>query len=299
MQTITYMLLPSVIYLVGIFSFIYPLVWLQKRRQKGRKSPISGQLLRSPGTSLQQQIDDMSLDIMSYIAIFPTLPLLLYAILLPSIQVQLISVSVVAILIALVIGVLLWIGIRVHRLMTKRNQYRLGLDAELAVGQELNQLMLDGCRVFHDFPAENFNIDHVVISPSGVYAVETKGRAKPDKGRGKIDANVIFDGEKLQFPDWFETKPLDQARRQADWLSKWLTSAVGSPVKAQGVLVFPGWYVERKGAGQVIVISGKEAYHLKKSSSNNYVPEMIQRIAHQVEQRCRDVEPVAYRKEKS
>ena len=35
-----------------------------------------------------------------------------------------------------------------------RNAYRLGLDAELAVGRELNQLMLDGFHVSHDFPLE-------------------------------------------------------------------------------------------------------------------------------------------------
>jgi len=36
----------------------------------------------------------------------------------------------------------------------------------------------------------------------------------------------------------------------------------------------------------------------KKTGRNNLAPEMIHRIAHQHEQRCRDVESVAYRKEK-
>ena len=38
------------------------------------------------------------------------------------------------------------------------------VDAEVAIGQELDQLMRDGAAVFHDMPAERFNIDHVVIA---------------------------------------------------------------------------------------------------------------------------------------
>ncbi|MFK5926733.1 MAG: nuclease-related domain-containing protein, partial [Desulfuromusa sp.] len=201
-------------------------------------------------------------------------------------------------IVGIVIGVLLWIASKVYRLMTERNNCRLGLDAEIAVGQELNQLMFNGFRVYHDFPAENFNIDHIVVGSTGVYAVETKGRTKTVRKTGKVDATVVYDGKSLQFPSWYETEPLLQAQRQADWLRKWLTSAVGAPVYVQAVLALPGWYVVRKVDRPIKLISGKEAYSLAKPSGINLSPDMIQRIAHQVEQRCRDVEPVAYRKEK-
>jgi integrase len=91
----------------------------------------------------------------------------------------------------------------------------------VAILRELHKLT---GRVYHDFPAENFNIDHIVIGSNGVFAVETKGRAKPVNG----DVNVIFDGQGLQFPTHYEKDPFDQAKRQAVWLAKWLTSAVGA-----------------------------------------------------------------------
>jgi hypothetical protein len=59
---------------------------------------------------------------------------------------------------------------------------RIGYDGELATAQELNQLMRHGYYVFHDLQAENFNIDHIVIGPAGVFAVETKSRSN-DIGR--------------------------------------------------------------------------------------------------------------------
>ena len=58
--------------------------------------------------------------------------------------------------------------------MNERKSYALGLDGELATAEELNQLMLDGCRVFHDVPIRYGNVDHVVVHRSGVYAVNTK-----------------------------------------------------------------------------------------------------------------------------
>ena len=177
--------------------------------------------------------------------------------------------------------------------MAERNTCRLELDAEMAVGQELNQLMGEGCRVYHDFPAENFNIDHIVVGPTGVFAVETKGRTKAKKRKGKVDATVVYDGNLLQFPGWYETELLLQAQTQADWLNKWLTSAVGDAVYVQTVLALPGWYVVRKADRPIKVISGKEAYCLAKPSGISLNADMIERIAHQVEQRCRDVEPIA------
>ena len=43
-------------------------------------------------------------------------------------------------------------GRKLLRLLNERKSYALGLDGELATAEELNQLMRDGCRVFHDIP---------------------------------------------------------------------------------------------------------------------------------------------------
>jgi len=43
--------------------------------------------------------------------------------------------------------------------------------------------MLDGYHVYHDFPAERFNIDHVVVGPAGAFAIETKAVQSLPRGR--------------------------------------------------------------------------------------------------------------------
>ncbi len=99
-------------------------------------------------------------------------------------------------------------------------QLRLGYECELAVGQELDLLMLKGFRIFHDVPAENFNIDHIIIGPSGVFAVETKGRSKSisENGKGKKQFRVAYKDGVLQFPNGLDRETVPQARRQAKWL---------------------------------------------------------------------------------
>lgn len=77
---------------------------------------------------------------------------------------------------------------------------RLAYLAETAVGQELNQLMLKGYHVYHDFPAEKFNIDHIVVGPAGIFAIETEARTKKSNPHGKTNAEILHDGKSLQFP---------------------------------------------------------------------------------------------------
>ena len=247
-----------------------------------------------PGHALREQIEELRVDSsfdLAMLMVMPLFPLgffLIHATLTetaPKLGHLLLSVVAAGIFAAFMIRRLLRQGALHDRL-------RLGLDAELAVGQELDQLMREGAVVFHDLPAERFNIDHVVIAPRGVFAIETKGYTKPKQGGGKAEATVAYDGETLKFPTWTTKAPLEQAERQAVWLAKWLSSAVGSPVSVLPVVALPGWFVERSGRGPVRVFSGKELPGLLRSRGTQRLPAQdVQRIAHQVEQRCRTVAP--------
>lgn len=117
-----------------------------------------------------------------------------------------------------------------------------GLLAERVTGMQLNRLLAQGCTVMHDLPAEGFNIDHVVIAPRGVYAVETKSFRKP-KGAGEERHRVGFDGKALRFPDFINTDAPAQAIRQAQWLAREIRSATGTACPVTAALALPGWYI--------------------------------------------------------
>lgn len=74
-------------------------------------------------------------------------------------------------------------GLKLRSTLYEYRRCRLGYLGERAVGHHLNRLAADGYRVYHDLQFEGFNIDHVLVGPSGVYSVETK-TFKKGEGQG-------------------------------------------------------------------------------------------------------------------
>jgi hypothetical protein len=281
--------------LTGPAAALFVLSRRKANARRHRRSPIGIALLRAPGHSLREQLDEAHDDLTSDVSLLMVVPLLALAIFLA--QSQLLGLPQTAHLAPVyAVAAIAFIAYMLRKLVkagTRLDHPKAGDDAEVAVGQELDQLMRQGAATFHDLPAEQFNIDHVVVAAEGVFAVETKGFTKPNRGRGKADATVVYDGDTLGCPNWTTQEPLEQAERQAAWLAKWLSTAVGSPVSVLPVVALPGWFVERTGRGRVRVFSGKELAGLLKSRGTQALTAQdIQRIAHQVEQRCRTVTPL-------
>lgn len=100
-----------------------------------------------------------------------------------------------------------WIGFR--RLLPIFRHLNRGERGELRVAEVLDELRGFGYRTFHDLSCDGYNIDHVIVGPAGVFAVETKFRS----GRGEIEfrnGEGLFIGE---FPE--EKDSLKQARGNA------------------------------------------------------------------------------------
>jgi len=289
-------LIPALIF-VGTLLFLAGILYWHNSRRRKHRSPLTRQLLRGPGQSLSVYIEELSIKIETYAISIATIPLFLYS---SYISAHYYGVAKqgghAGIIYAfMTTGIIILLAVKMRRLLKERQAMRLGLDCEMAVGQELNRLMQEGYNVYHDMPAENFNIDHVVVGPNGVFAIETKGRAKPNRGQGSIDATVEFDGQSLKFPEWIDTNFLHQARRQAAWLSKWLTSATAEQVAVYAVLALPGWFIKRKKRSDVLLLNGKDYHFIIKQRTDTPLSEgLIQRICHQLEQQCRDVEPKTY-----
>jgi len=293
------LIVPAILLALAYFS--YRVVLFAKKGlpwQRKRKSPFTIQFLRAPGHSVYEKVEDLRLDLMGYmlgVTVFPVLLLAMHYIAKDVSDKPRTTVDALVLLV-IGIGVVLHQLIRLYRTTRELKMMRLGYEAEVAVGQELNQLMHLGFHVYHDFPGQGFNIDHVVIGSTGVFSVETKGRSKPVTGDGKADSKVIVDGEILRFPDWQERQPIPQARIQAAWLGRWLASAVGEPVAVVPVLTIPGWYTEIKKPGDVKFFFGRQPEKLFSVPHQHPVlsDAMIARIVHQVDARCRDVESKAY-----
>ncbi len=285
-----------IILVFGILSIVMTVLYLlRKSRQiKGHRSPFTDNFLRSPGESLNRQIMQINDRVTENLVLLVSTPILLYAIYISSLHFGNSQNSSWTFTIYLTAGIcfVVYSLINLINLLNLRRSCQLGYEGEVAVGQELNQLIRDGYYVYHDFPAGKFNIDHIVVGASGVFAVETKARSKPTSKDRKADAKVKYDGKCLRFPKGTDVESLEQAKRQAEWLSKWLRSAVGDAVKVRPVVALPGWFVERVASGGIRVINPKNFRSIARPKDGNFLSEqMISRIVHQLEQKCRDVEP--------
>ena len=121
-------------------------------------------------------------------------------------------------------------------------QLRLGADGELSVGQMLDEKLRPvGCQIFNDILASDFNVDHFVIGPTGLFCIETKTHSKPERG----ECRITYDGASVSVNGFIPDRdPVIQAKAEARWMSDLIEQSTGKRFTVQPVVVYPGWYIE-------------------------------------------------------
>jgi len=217
--------------------------------KKPKRSPLKRKPLRNPGESLQQNIQhvhdrqEVPLVIIAAFSVgiaidewcrslFGTPPHPLWATLIAAVVVP-------------------YCAYRLVVLRKRLTSLYQGLDGEKAMGQFLEANRREHWHVFHDIPCNGSNIDHVVIAPQGVFAIETKTFSKPLRG----ETVVGYDGERI-LVNGFEPdrNPITQARAVRNWLREFLHDSTGMDYPVKGVVLLPGWYVESRKNGRPIDI---------------------------------------------
>lgn len=223
------------------------------RKREARRSPLNGKKLANlPGQQLMSRVNDHGDGLLGgALVMYLSVPIMLSAWAIGRIQWQTVHFGIKEGICALGAIAVFAYGFRTFtKNWDARSKARDGLIAEQMTGQLLNRLIGPNCIVAHDLPCDGFNIDHIVIAPRAVYAVETKSFRKP---RGSVDDShykVTFDGEALRFPNWHDNRPIIQARRQAQWLARYLRESLGREIPVVPAVALPGWWVERTDASK-------------------------------------------------
>lgn len=287
--------LPIVIFVLGMCAFLgLVYVWRLRQRRGRRESPLSREMVRPPGYSLRLKLDDLNDELTTFFIVACIAPLMIFSMHVSQSYFGEVAESATRVVVSVAIS-LFFVSVlayRLFRLLDERRRYRLALDGEMFTGEELNQLLRDGCRVFHDIPFPHGNIDHVVVSRSGVYAVNTKTLQKPKHGPDRAKVTVDHNRNVIRFPDRDYRIPVDQLETESRWLSQHLSSATGREIRAESILALPGWHIqERLGRSSVFVINPTSPVRF--FVQNRYVLDgaNIQQVSHQLDELCRDVAP--------
>ncbi|MBP6189144.1 MAG: NERD domain-containing protein [Azonexus sp.] len=242
----TWALVLELIGLAPMLALVAIILW--KKRQldsNDRRDPILTELRVLPAHSLRERLEKINetrMDKLVYVIIAG----LLTALFISSRRIDMSThawdwLDSFFVLVAMAIAV--YFGRQITREMPLQRKCRQGVRAEQAVAQELAASLAGDNRIIHDIQCGDFNIDHVVVTPAGVFAVETKSRLKPPAGNGT--PKVKYDGKTLDFGAWKESKPIEQAERQARWLANYLRKETGEPLAVTAILALPGWWIDR------------------------------------------------------
>ncbi|WP_299791440.1 nuclease-related domain-containing protein [uncultured Shewanella sp.] len=288
MSELTTNLLSIVILLSGMGVVLLVMFVMLKHRDRTVRLPIDReQLTRIPALGLQNQIQDLQFDVLS--ALLMAVMAVCFPFAYFGLKAFLTIGSIHWLLVAFILVGLIYSGYRTWKTMSQLAKVRLGHTAELATASELIGLQALGYQVFHDVQADGFNIDHLVVGQNGVFAIETKGRHKrtKDKKNGGKDYQLFFKDNRLTFPSWTETKPLEQATRQGKWVGEWLTKSVGLPINPLPVLVFPGWFVTSQSKPPFPIMNHKQLVKaIPTLRSQAFTHEQVNAIVYQVAQKC-------------
>jgi len=210
----------------------------QSPRQK--KSPLKSQSLRYAGQSLDERIQDIVFDkiLFSLVVFF-----MIFAITLNEWLIFYSKTSPHPIfwtVASLLVGSYSFVKFRKHK--KEINSIKLGRDGEKIVGESLEALRESGYKVYHDIIGDNFNIDHILVGPGGVFTIETKTISKSIKGNPKI----FYNGTNLDVDGFIpDRSPIEQARGQKYWLESFIAERTKLKKNVTPVVLYPGWYINK------------------------------------------------------
>jgi hypothetical protein len=269
--------------------------WYDKKRRENRiQAPQTEKLLRPPGYSLSIRLDALADRVINKAFVTCGLCAIsgtflgtagrLYGIWCGSI-----------LLLGLAFGFAGGItAVRVFADLRRVRNIRLGLRGEQAVAEALQEVADCGYRVFHDFPGgDDWNIDHIVVGPMGIFLIETKARSRVRTHGNKQPSHIVnVIGDTLRFPTADNSKAIRQAERNARWLADYLTKKTGEKVEVEALVVLPGWFVKiqdpsRKGPG---VMNADYLTKYLRGRSRKVELAQVRRIVAAVDEKCRDIE---------
>lgn len=211
-------------------------------------SPLKAKPLRNPGQSVQDEMDK-NVEVFEQVFIVLLLLVIMTGL---SLYNWLMQVPAYTMFLTSSIGSVGYAIYALPRLVRRVRRHRVlrqSRDGKRAVAEYLDGLRDDGFRVLHDVVGDGIYLDHVLVGPQGVYAIETETIEKPVRG----DADVRYDGLTLEVAG--ETLGDDVVARvaaKAAWLERFILESTEISVRVRPVLVFPGWEVVQPDDGAAL-----------------------------------------------
>ena len=157
----------------------------------------------------------------------------------------------------------------------RANNWSRGMQGEIIAANKLAEIMRDKkWHVFHGLRILSIgDIDHIIVSPKGVFAIETKTprgiKIFYENGEVRVD-----DRPPLRNPN-----PIKQAKRNAAKLSELIGQKTGMSVWVTPIVCFPGMFVDSKEANPEVMVMNQKQIRSSLPSEDSLSEDQIRKIA--------------------
>jgi len=185
-------------------------------------------------------------------------------------------------------------GFALYRLICTVREWRrvrFLRDANIAVGHSLQRIAVGHGRVFHDVPTPAGVVDHVIVGPGGVYAVNVVAH------RAMRRENVqLADGE-LRFKPDGKTIPITDIASRTTRLEQEFRELLKNSVRVRSVIAVPGWHADSQTGDGHLVVNERTLPMLRgwRSEADYLMDEDVQALQQHLTKTCKR-SPIARRK---
>jgi len=150
---------------------------------------------------------------------------------------------------AVLVGAASFVLYRLTRTFMSWHEVQFLRDANIAVGHQLQRIASAHGRAYHDVPTTAGFIDHVLVGPSGVYAISVVARRHLKQGA------VCLRGNSLHFSNSETTLSIVNIVAAAKRLEKEFCQLVGHNIRVRSVIAVPGWNVKDQSGNEYLVVN--------------------------------------------
>jgi len=163
-----------------------------------------------------------------------------------------------------------------------KRQVKFIRDANIAVGHQLQQMSVQGTRVFHDIKTGAGIVDHVIIGQKGIYAVNVVARRSRKRAQTRLNNNA------LEFSSNKNSQSIVEIAAKVIRLQKEFRDLVGHNVRVRSVVAAPGWDIGEQTDENHLLVNERTIAMLSgwKDNSDFLMNEDVDAIQNELASRC-------------
>ena len=168
------------------------------------------------------------------------------------------------------------------KIVRARYQLQFLRDANVAIGHQLQQMSVQGTRVFHDVGTSAGIVDHVIIGQHGVYAVNVVARRSGKRAHARVRDNAI------EYSNTTANHSIIDIAAKTSRLQKEFRQLLGHKVRVRSVIAVPGWDIGEQSTDDYLLVNEKTIAMLSgwKDNTDHIMNEDVDILQQELMSRC-------------